>query len=100
MPDPLCRLHGISVVIGREEDRDDRAQRLVAPHEARLLRLALGLTVRQLRGIAASPGAARPGRRAAPQLHRRDRARRDQPDAARSLQGRPRPPRAGVRICS
>jgi transcriptional regulator with XRE-family HTH domain len=51
MPDPLCRLHGISVVIGREHDGDDLARRLVAPHEARLLRRALGLTVRQLRGI-------------------------------------------------
>jgi transcriptional regulator with XRE-family HTH domain len=51
MPDPLCRLHGISVVLGRDQDPEDLAQRLVAPHEARRLRLALGVTVRQLRGI-------------------------------------------------
>jgi DNA-binding XRE family transcriptional regulator len=51
MPDRLCRLHGISVVLGREQDQDDRAQRLVAPHEARRLRRALGVTVRQLRGL-------------------------------------------------
>jgi transcriptional regulator with XRE-family HTH domain len=44
-------LHGISVVLGREQDRDDLAQRLVAPPEARRLQLALGVTVRQLRGI-------------------------------------------------
>jgi len=47
----LCRLHGISVVLGREQDREDRARRLVAPQEARRLRRALGATVRQLRGI-------------------------------------------------
>ncbi len=51
MPDPLCRLHGISVVVGRGQDGDDAAQRLFAPHEAYRLRLALGLAVRQLRGI-------------------------------------------------
>ena len=51
MPDPLCRLHDISVVLGREQDGDDRAQRLVGPQEARRLRRALGVTVRQLRGI-------------------------------------------------
>jgi DNA-binding XRE family transcriptional regulator len=52
MPDPLCRLHGISVVLGRDQDREDLAQRLVPTHEARRLQFALGVTVRQLRGIA------------------------------------------------
>lgn len=51
MPDPLCRLHGISVVLGRGQDPDDLKQRVIAPHEVRRLRLALGLTVRQLRRI-------------------------------------------------
>lgn len=51
MPDPLCRLHSISVVLGRELDAEDLAQRLVAPHEAKRMQLALGLTVRQLRAI-------------------------------------------------
>lgn len=51
MPDPLCRLHGISVALGRDTGRDDFEQRVIAPHEVRRLRLALGYTVRQLRAI-------------------------------------------------
>jgi len=51
MPDPLCRLHDISVVLGCDEDSEDLVRRLVPPQEARRLQFALGVTVRQLRGI-------------------------------------------------
>jgi len=51
MPDPLCRVHDIAVVLGQDESRADFAQRLFAPYEADRLRSALGITVRQLRGI-------------------------------------------------
>ena len=51
MPEPLCRVHDIAVVLGDNENRADLAQRLFAPYETDRLRRALGATVRQLRGI-------------------------------------------------
>jgi DNA-binding XRE family transcriptional regulator len=51
MPDPLCRVHDIAVVLEQDDNRADSAQRLFAPYETDRLRLALGVTVRQLRGI-------------------------------------------------
>jgi DNA-binding XRE family transcriptional regulator len=67
MPDPLCRLHGMSVLLGRDQGQQESPGRLVTPDDFDVLRVALGRAVRQFRAIA---GASQEGLGFAAQLHR------------------------------
>src|SRR5215212_4288155 len=66
MPDPLCRLHGMSVLLGRDQGQETPG-RVVSPSDVDVLRVALGRAVRQFRAIT---GASQEGLGFAAQLHR------------------------------
>lgn len=52
MPDPLCRVHDVSVARIPQQPCDQWPGRLIPPDELPCLLFALGRTVRQLRAVA------------------------------------------------